>query len=146
LADSIDHADIAETTAYVRRLIETTLTRLGPPAAELRVHEIEPAEQLPPPRPGLEAGQHLRITVGPGTGPVGPATIWAYYTLTVPAEEATVATVEQIQDHVIELAHGPAVPPCPGHAHPLQPVVLDGTPSWVCPVDPQHHHEPILTR
>jgi len=57
-----------------------------------------------------------------------------------------VATVEQIQDHVIELAHGLAVPPCPGHQHPLQPAVLDGTPSWVCPADPRHHSEPILAR
>lgn len=146
MADSTIDNPAEDTVSYVRRLIETTLHRLGPAAAGLRIHDIGLAELLPPPRPGLQTGQHLRITLGPATGPAGPDTIWAYFTLTMPRDEATVATVEQIQDHVIELAHGPALPGCPDHHHPLQATVLDGTPSWVCPVDPRHHAEPILLR
>lgn len=132
---------------YLHRLVEATLTRLGDAAAGLGVLDIDLAEPSQPPRPGLQVGQHLRITIGPtgpDSGPVGPDTVGVHFSLTVPREQAVVAVVEQIQDHVIEGAHGAAVPACPGHHHPLQPAVLDAVPSWVCPRDPAHHAEPIL--
>ena len=60
-------------------------------------------------------------------------------------EDAIVATASQLQDHAIEATGGSALPACPGHPHPLSARVLDGIAQWVCPKDPTHHREPVLT-
>jgi hypothetical protein len=62
---------------------------------------------------------------------------------TIPLAEATLATVEQVQEGVIEMSYSP-VPPCPDHQHPLKAVLEAGALSWVCPVDAAHYSEPIL--
>ncbi len=62
----------------------------------------------------------------------------------LPEDQAIVATADQIQDHAIEATHGEAVPPCPSHQHPLAARSFNGVASWLCPLDPQHHHEPIM--
>jgi hypothetical protein len=135
---------IADDLAYARRLVEATLERLGPAAQGLHILDISTTEPVTPPRPGLQTCQHLRITVGPGPDLAGPDTIGAHFSMTVPRDQATLATVDQVQEHVIETFYV-AVPPCPDHQHPLRTAVLDGVPSWVCPVDVAHHAEPILT-
>lgn len=136
---------LVDTVDYVHRLAETTLARLGDAASGLHVLDISTTDPPLPPRPGLQiGGQDLRISIGPGTGAVGPSTVGVHFSLAVPRDEATVATVEHIQDHVIEISHGTAVPPCPDHPHPLQPAVHDAVPSWVCPINRAHYTEPIL--
>jgi hypothetical protein len=135
--------DVADGIGYVHDLVEATLRRFGAPAAELRVLDVSTTEPLPPPRPGLRSGRHLRIIVGPGPERSGPGVVGAHFSLTAPLAEATLATVGQLQDGVIEMSYEP-VPRCPDHQHPLKPELHDGVPSWVCPVDPAHHIEPIL--
>jgi hypothetical protein len=128
---------------YVHDLVGATLRRLGPAASDLRILDISPTEPLPPPRPGLRSGQHLRIIVGTGPELRGPSVFGAHFSMTVPIAEATLATVEQVQEGVIEMSYSP-VPPCPDHQHPLKAVLEAGALSWVCPVDAAHYSEPIL--
>lgn len=45
---------------------------------------------------------------------------------------ASAVTVDQIQEHALELTGGALLPPCPGHRHPLVARVVDGVPKWVC--------------
>lgn len=68
----------------------------------------------------------------------------AHVVVAIPRERAIAATADGIQDQVLEATHGLAVPPCPGHPHPLQALEIDGVASWVCPKDRDHHREPIL--
>src|SRR4051812_17736274 len=92
---------IADDLAYVRRLVEATLERLGPAAQGLHILDISTTEPVTPPRPGLQTGEHLRITVGPGPDLTGLDTIGAHFSMTVPRDQATLATVDQVQEHVI---------------------------------------------
>ncbi|GAA0578450.1 hypothetical protein [Streptomyces crystallinus] len=47
--------------------------------------------------------------------------------------EALVLLADRLQDWAIELTHGQALPPCPGHPHPMSAAALDDTAAWVCP-------------
>lgn len=58
--------------------------------------------------------------------------------------DAIVQLASDLQDLIVEESHGAAVPPCPGHPHPLSSRAVDGTAVWVCPRDPDHFREPIL--
>ncbi len=52
-------------------------------------------------------------------------------------EELTMMFVDYLGNDVSETAAhwGEALPPCPGHAHPLGAWLLDGEAWWVCPAD-----------
>ncbi len=52
-------------------------------------------------------------------------------------DELTMMFADTLQNDVSETAAhwGEAVPPCPGHAHPLDTSLLDGEAWWVCPAD-----------
>jgi len=57
-----------------------------------------------------------------------------------PEESRVTAAADQVQEWVIEELWSTATanwPPCPRHraSHPLQPVVLDGLATWICPAD-----------
>jgi hypothetical protein len=134
---------VADHIRYVHDLVEATLRRFGPAASGLRILDISTTEPVPPPRPGLQSGQHLRVIVGTGPELRGPSVFGAHFSMTVPLAEATLATVEQVQEGVIEMSYSP-VPQCPDHQHPLKAVLDDGVLSWVCPVDVTHYSEPIL--
>ncbi|MFJ8433960.1 hypothetical protein ACIQ9P_21930 [Kitasatospora sp. NPDC094019] len=47
--------------------------------------------------------------------------------------EALVLLADRLQDWAIELTHGAALPPCPGHRHPMRAAVIDGAARWCCP-------------
>ncbi|MEU5437965.1 hypothetical protein AB0G73_31975 [Streptomyces sp. NPDC020719] len=51
--------------------------------------------------------------------------------------EALVLLADRLQDWAIELTHGQALPPCPGHPHPMSAAMVDDTAAWVCPTGPQ---------
>lgn len=48
-------------------------------------------------------------------------------------EEATAELANLLQDEVLDELFGPAWPACPGHPHPAQPKVVDGSAVWACP-------------
>lgn len=46
------------------------------------------------------------------------------------------AILNALTDELSQLFWGEAIPPCPGHAHPMRPQVgLTGVVVWQCPVD-----------
>jgi hypothetical protein len=51
-----------------------------------------------------------------------------------PIAEITADIAFQIQDDVTDEVWG-AWPQCPGHAHPMSPIVAASTAVWVCPAD-----------
>ncbi|MEU5438772.1 hypothetical protein AB0G73_36335 [Streptomyces sp. NPDC020719] len=57
--------------------------------------------------------------------------------------EALVHLADRLQDWVIELTHGQASPPCPGHPHPMSAAVADDTAAWVCSARPEQMLFPI---
>ncbi|MCK9893628.1 hypothetical protein [Frankia sp. AgB32] len=59
-----------------------------------------------------------------GTHPVLPAT--------EPAE-LSVHIADWLQDFLADVGISDPVPPCPGHAHPMQLDVRHGQPWWLCP-------------
>lgn len=133
----------AQVIAHAAQVARAVLQRLGATAPAWTVLNISHHHEPIPPPPGLQAGQHLLITLGSGTG--DPASVGVYYAMYLPEEQAIVATADQIQDHAIEATHGEAIPPCPDHQHPLAAQSFNGIASWVCPLDPQHHQEPIMS-
>ena len=52
-----------------------------------------------------------------------------------------------VQDYLVEstAGWGQALPPCPGHPHPLSPDVVDDAAVWSCPAD-RHIVRPIPDR
>ncbi|QGN59017.1 hypothetical protein [Nostocoides sp. HKS02] len=49
---------------------------------------------------------------------------------------AALAIASALADELSELFWGEAIPPCPGHAHPMTPQVSGaGAVVWACPVD-----------
>jgi hypothetical protein len=138
-ARHLAEGELDDPVGYAWALVEATLERLGPAAVGLVVHDITPSWPL------SDAGD-LLITFGPADARRRTDLMGVHFSVTAPLADATVVTVGQVQDHVVELTHGAAVPPCPDHRHPLQAVVVAGTASWVCPHDPGHHTEPIAVR
>ncbi|MEV6547775.1 hypothetical protein AB0M57_03590 [Streptomyces sp. NPDC051597] len=51
--------------------------------------------------------------------------------------EALVLLADRLQDWAIELTHGQALPPCPGHPHPMSAAAVDDRAAWVCPASPE---------
>jgi hypothetical protein len=70
--------------------------------------------------------------------------VTCFYGLTVPEPWAVAELASQIQNFAAEAAWGRALPPCPGHPHPLSPTVIGDVAVWHCPRDPSHYREPIL--
>lgn len=116
-----------------RRLATGVLADLRLAGSGWEVKEVVSADASEPPRSELSRAGHLRVTISNGD-----STILAHFTVTVPHDDACVATAEQIQDQAIELTSGAALPPCPGHSHPLSPRSVQSVPKWVCPVDLSH--------
>jgi hypothetical protein len=48
-----------------------------------------------------------------------------------------VSLADGVQEHLPEArAHwGQALPPCPGHPHPMQPIIADAAAWWSCPLN-----------
>ncbi|MFK8906187.1 hypothetical protein [Streptomyces sp. YS-3] len=57
--------------------------------------------------------------------------------------EALVLLADRLQDWAIELTHGRALPPCPGHPHPMSATAVDDSAAWVCPASPEQVLLPI---
>src|SRR2546421_3951123 len=89
-----------------------------------------------------DTGWTTEVAVPLGAHGVRSAT--AFYSLVLPEPDAVAELASQIQDVAIEETGGQALPPCPGHPHPLSPHVVDGVAVWECPRDPARHREPIL--
>ncbi|MFD0201279.1 MULTISPECIES: hypothetical protein [Saccharothrix] len=130
---------MTNTIEYVREVARAVLHRLGDPAPRWEVLSVTPHHELHVTPAGLAAPNSVLVTIGDGG-----TTVQVYYSLDVPADLATATTAGQIQDHAIEHTAGAALPPCPGHRHPLAARPLDGVASWTCPQDPAHHTEPIV--
>ncbi len=96
----------------------------------------------PPPPPGLDYGTVISISIARSDAPAATASR-VHYVPDVPRADALVALASQLQDALIETSHGRALPACPGHAHPLSAVVVDGVAVWRCPVSPEHYRVAI---
>ncbi|MFF1480330.1 hypothetical protein ACFVYD_22700 [Streptomyces sp. NPDC058301] len=57
--------------------------------------------------------------------------------------EALVLLADRLQDWAIELTHGQALPPCPGHPHPMSAAAVDDSAAWVCPARPEQVLLPV---
>ncbi|OAR24593.1 hypothetical protein A8W25_19640 [Streptomyces sp. ERV7] len=51
--------------------------------------------------------------------------------------ETLVLLADRLQDWAVELTHGQALPPCPGHPHPMSAAAVDDSAAWVCPSSPE---------
>lgn len=91
--------------------------------------------------PGLES--LVLVVVGPEDR---SEVVHGYFSPALPEPHAVVQLATHLQDHAIEAASsfGAALPPCPGHQHPLNPEVADGVAVWVCPRSPEHYQRPIV--
>ncbi|WP_409490500.1 hypothetical protein [Amycolatopsis sp. cmx-11-12] len=124
---------------YARQVSQAVLDRLGDLSPPWQVLAVEEHVETSAPPPGLTVPNSLLVTIGGEDG-----SVQVYFSLDVPVDEATAATAGQIQDHAIEESVGAALPPCPGHRHPLSARSIDGVANWVCPHDATYHREPIL--
>lgn len=124
--------------AFAGGLARAVLDRLGGEFAEWSV-AVSPGEEM---RPRPVDVEHLRIDLRSPTGEAEGV----YYTVggAFPRSQAIVATTEQIQEHAIAHARGAAIPPCPGHQHPLVARSINSIVCWVCPSDQAHHSSPVI--
>jgi hypothetical protein len=128
---------VTDDIARAQKLVEGVLGDLGFAGAGWRVRSVQLAENLlPPPRPGLDLGVHLRIEAGPESDRA--TSVHVHFTASVPHDQACFATADQLQDELLELTQGLPVPECPGHQHPAVARLLDSGPTWVCPNDDKH--------
>lgn len=126
---------------YAEQLAHVVLRRLGEPFDSWTLHEVDLELGFPnPPRPEWQPGDYAILKLRP---PGETETVGAYFPLGIPRNEATVIAAGEIQERALEHSRGAAIPPCPGHSHPLRAQLIDSIPSWVCPSDPRHHAEPI---
>lgn len=123
-----------------RSVAESILVKLSDDDVRWRVEEVSDAGPVPPPLPGLPRDE-LVITIK--SVPRGHR-FSVHFATHLDFAGAVVATADQIQDGVVEARQGVALPPCPGHAHPLGVRLVDDEPTWVCPRSEQHHREPVL--
>jgi hypothetical protein len=130
---------MTETIDHVHAVARTVLARLGGPTSSWRVltdEEYRDSGDLPP---GTIGSREVLVGISLGTSLVG-----VHFALDAPADEAVAVMAGQIQDHVLQETRGAALPPCPGHRHPLDARSIDGVAAWACPQDPAHHSEPVL--
>ncbi|HWO67995.1 MAG TPA: hypothetical protein VNO31_48970, partial [Umezawaea sp.] len=103
---------------WAREVSEVVLDRLGEHAPPWRVLAVD-QDRGP---------DSLLVTIGRDDRDRAPVRV--YLALDVPVDEAVAVTAGQIQDHAIEETSGAALPPCPGHRHPLTATPVDGVASW----------------
>ena len=139
--------------ARVRLVAQAVLDGLGhqaPPWTVLRVGWAADDEWehlvLPPGLDAPAAHSHLLVELGTEGRTAAGESVGAHYPLHVPEAEAVAELASQIQDHAVEAesSWGRALPPCPGHAHPLSARVFDGVAVWQCPVSPAHYRQPVV--
>jgi hypothetical protein len=128
--------------ARARLVTQAVLDTLGhhaPPWTVLRVGWAPEPDDYSLPR-GVEAPaphSHVLVELG-GDG----ETVGVHFPLVVAEAEATSEVASQIQDHAMEsaTAWGRALPPCPGHDHPLTARVVGGVAVWECPASGGGHY------
>jgi hypothetical protein len=123
---------MSDEVRWAREVAEAVLGRLGDLAPPWRVLAVDQGR----------GSTDLLVTIGRDDRDRAPVQV--YLSLDAPADEAVAVTAGQIQDHAIEESEGAALPPCPGHRHPLVATSVDGVAHWVCPRVEGHHLEPIL--
>lgn len=82
-------------------------------------------------------GHDSRPEISGWVFPAGSGAIGIFVTDFEPWDDTVVRVAEVIQEAVIEGGQhwGMAFPPCPRHpSHPLDPYVIGGLASWVCPL------------
>jgi hypothetical protein len=149
------------TTASVRTWAEEILRQLGNPARHsLDVATERSSERSAPPHSGsvyesrLRIGREGELRDGPGASCTSTVVLTLAFDqdfsvgvvieASTAEAEAVALLAEQLQDAVLEATGGTPVPPCPGHAHPAVPDVVEGTACWTCPRSGQVRR-PILT-
>ncbi|MEU1077242.1 MULTISPECIES: hypothetical protein [unclassified Streptomyces] len=85
-----------------------------------------PLDNLPP----LDAGVHVLVSTAHESTRV-------HLPPDMDHVEALVLLADRLQDWAIELTHGRALPPCPGHPHPMSAAAVDDCTAWVCPASPE---------
>lgn len=142
----------------VRGVAQKILDRLGHPALCWEIIDVysSPTFSWPPDAslilissfsgtrsagPTNEAERNVSVVIG--SSPDDEDAVVAYYSMHVPEVDAVRELASQMQDHAIEKLWGAPLPPCPGHAHPLNPKVVNDVAVWQCPNMPSHHTEPI---
>src|SRR5262245_45710643 len=105
------------------------LDRLSYRNTQWTVTEAAPVEAAEYPVASEHRGGHLEVprTVLVRAAQVSdPLTaISSYFVLNIPTQEAIAQLASALQDEVIETGRV-AVPPCPGHPHPLSPRTHSG--------------------
>lgn len=61
-------------------------------------------------------------------------------------EELAAHLASELQGHLMEFSESPgtAIPPCPGHPHPMRADVVNGRAMWTCPAGHASTDWPIL--
>lgn len=137
--ESAVEAALAELHPFTKRL---TVTVDDPDADEL-LRGVEWVANNPTPL--AEACEQLGVVLAEADlpawvadwpvsvrGPAGGVKATTFHPGTPPAELA-VDLADWLQTALADAWISDPVPPCPGHPHPMRPVVLDGTPWWECP-------------
>lgn len=124
---------------YARMLATAIVSRLGAPdwvVASVNHYSHETYEIT------KEQTLILQIKLESLSGKYGGATV--FFPTGIPLEHAILQTADQIQQEAVETIPGAALPPCPGHAHPLTPRLIDNVPMWVCMKEgPEHYSSKI---
>ncbi|MER7754669.1 hypothetical protein [Kitasatospora sp. NPDC097643] len=133
----------------------TVVDRLGLGGrCRIDVTTVPEGRPSPAPLPGPDAPYRSALTIAAPDGPSAssdgpPLDAGVYVTVTLDAEwtrvhlpldlaptDALVLLADRLQDWAVELTHGTALPPCPGHPHPMRAAVVDGAAVWCCPARP----------
>nr|MDT0666060.1 hypothetical protein [Micromonospora sp. DSM 115978] len=117
--------------------------RLAHPSLTWEVGEVRKVVEAPITLPDgrvLGPPRYLEVLVTSGS-----AAVLARLSRAMPVAEAVAQFAAGLQDHAFYETWGACLPPCPGHSHPLDAQVVDGTPMWICPADPLHRAEPIAS-
>jgi hypothetical protein len=115
---------------YVKLLVEATLTCMGEAAPDWEVdglsyYDLDARDQTD------KWSEAVYVSLRSPSGKYEE--VWVYFTRShLSLAWSTVNSAGAIQDHAVEVTDGEPLPPCPGHAHPLTPTVVDGVPMWVC--------------
>ena len=113
---------------YAESVAEQVLARFGLSGPEWRIVDVRPHD----------SANGLIVEVGE------KAPVQACFPLGIGRAEGAWRMADQLQDRAVEEVFGAALPPCPGHQHPLSARLVDGNALWECPADRDHHREPIV--